>query len=146
MAGVKWMTRETERIDGDHSLVELFEDLQRVVEDGRELRHVHASSLEYGLSEFRRRCRRLDRWRKQARCRLEGVEAKAQRSLRSSVTAAFRALILSRMIDEAKLTRAYRPLWRDNVERAAAVLLLAHHRQAIRDGGLSRKVVEIARN
>jgi hypothetical protein len=141
MARIWGVTKDVEkRAAGDHTLVDLFAKLEAAVSNGHALRSISVEDLEYAHAEFRRRCRELDRWRKRERCELTGNNKKAQRSLRLCIGSGFRSLILSRQVADAELSKGYRQVWRDNVERVAAVLLIAHHRRAVYDGGLTQKV------
>lgn len=87
--------------------------------------------------EFRRRCRRLDRWRKRNNCQLTGVTKKAQYHTRYALGTFCDCLAQLAALGSHGLTPDEQRVCLEQMVNMAAMLIV--HRSAVDGGGLTRR-------
>lgn len=127
------MTR-AEKIDGDDIMQRAWKAIEKLIADPRP----HAFDVYEFEDEYRRRCRKLDRWRKKNGCSLTGGNKEYQRYVRTYIAYLFSAFRCVMRIDPAGLSSPdlVAKMYEMISEDAAHFL---NHRQFIEAGGLTKK-------
>lgn len=131
------MTKRTE--EETATMAKAWEAVNQIADHG-EVWRVEAARLREMEAIFRRRCRRLDTWRKENSAVLTGAAKSCQRHGRAAVNSAFLSLGMMGTIDPKELPAPYLRQCRDAAMNAAAMLIT--EREMIDAGGITRRYVE----